>query len=66
MGLPNKVLAALSARVMSGVAREFASDIFEPWIPLSPEEELEARRAELRSSLTDVAVVLVRKAERPK
>jgi hypothetical protein len=54
MGRPNKVLAALSARVRLDVSREFASDIFEPAEPLTPEEELEARRSELRNGLTDL------------
>jgi hypothetical protein len=50
MGRPNKLLAALSARVRLDDSREFASDIFEPSEPLSPEEELEARRSELRQT----------------
>jgi hypothetical protein len=54
MGRLNKMLATLSTRVRSDVSREFASDIFEPSMPLSPEEELEARRSELRNGLTDM------------
>jgi hypothetical protein len=54
MGRPSKMLAALSARVRLDVSREFASDIFEPSKLLSPEEELEARRSELRNGLTDM------------
>jgi len=46
--------AALSARVRLEVEREFASDIFEPPKPLTLEEELEARRSELRKGLTDM------------
>jgi hypothetical protein len=54
MGRPKKMLAALSASVRSGVSREFASDIFEPSKPLTPEEALEQRRSELRNGLTDM------------
>src|SRR5713226_4322328 len=54
MGRPNTTLAALSARVRLDASREFASDIFEPSKPLSSEEELEARRSELRNGLTDM------------
>jgi hypothetical protein len=54
MGRPNRLLAALSARVRSDVSREFASDIFEPSMPLGPEEEQEARRSELRNGQTDM------------
>jgi hypothetical protein len=46
------MLAAPSAGVGSDVSREFASDIFEPSMPLSPKEEPEARRSELRNGLT--------------
>jgi len=48
------MLAALSARVRSDVSREFGSDIFEPTEPLTPEEELEQLRSELRNGLTDM------------
>jgi hypothetical protein len=53
MGRPNKMLAALVARVRLEVEREFASDISELAEPLTPEEELKARRSELRNGLTD-------------
>jgi hypothetical protein len=53
MGRPNKMLAALSARVRLDVSREFASDISEFAEPLTPEEELKVRRSELRNGLTD-------------
>ena len=48
------MLAALSARVRLDVSREFGSDIFEPTEPLTPEEELEQLRSELRNGLTDM------------
>jgi hypothetical protein len=51
MGRPNKMFAALVARVTSDVEREFGPD-FEPSKPLTPEEELELRRSELRNGLT--------------
>jgi len=54
MGRPNKMFAALSARVKLEVEREFASDISEFAEPLTPEEELKARRSELRNGLTDM------------
>jgi hypothetical protein len=54
MGRPNKMFAALSARVRLEVEREFASDIFQPAEPLTPEEGLEQRRSELRNGLTDM------------
>jgi hypothetical protein len=54
MGRPNKMLAALVARVRLDASREFASDIFELSKPLTPEEELEARRSKLRNGLTDM------------
>jgi hypothetical protein len=52
--MPKGGMAALSARVRLGASREFASDIFEPSKPLTPEEELEQRRSELRNGLTDM------------
>jgi len=54
MGRPTKMLAALSARVRLEVEREFASDISESTEQFTPEEELKARRSELRNSLTDM------------
>ena len=53
MGRPNKMFAALCARVELEVEREFGPD-FEPSKPLTPEEELEQRRLELRNGLTDM------------
>ena len=52
MGRPNKMLAALVARVRSDVARE--RDSLEDSRPLSPEEELEQRRSQLRKGLTNM------------
>ncbi len=45
---------SLRTSVEQRVSREFASDIFEPSEPLSPEEGLAARRSELRNGLTDM------------
>jgi len=47
------MLESLRTAVEQRVSREFASDIFEPSKPLGLEEELEARRSELRNGLTD-------------
>lgn len=54
MGRRNKAYAALVARVTSEVEREFSTDDFELPKPLTPEEELEARKSELRKGLTDL------------
>jgi hypothetical protein len=54
MGRPNKMLVALSARVSLEVEREFGSYISEFAESLTPEEELEQRRSELRNGLTDL------------
>jgi hypothetical protein len=53
MGRPSRLLESLRTAVERRVSREFASDVFEPSKPLTPGEELEARRSELRSGLTD-------------
>ncbi len=53
MGRPSRMLESLRAAVEQRVSREFASDIFGPVEPLTPEEELEQRRSELRNGLTD-------------
>jgi hypothetical protein len=53
MGRPNKMLVALNARARSDVSREFGADDFGPSKALTPEEELEQRRSELRNGLTD-------------
>jgi len=45
------MLESLRAAIEQRVSHEFASDIFEPSKALSPEEELEARRSELRKGL---------------
>ena len=50
MGRPNKMLATLIARVRS----DEREDRLEFEKPLTPEEELEARRLELRNGLTDM------------
>jgi hypothetical protein len=52
--LRNRLLESLRTAVEQRLSREFASDIFEPSKPLTPEEELEARRSELRKGLTDM------------
>jgi hypothetical protein len=49
----SRMLDSLRTVVEQRMSREFASDIFEPSKPLSPEEELETRRSELRKGLTD-------------
>jgi hypothetical protein len=54
MGRPSRMLESLRAAIDQRVSHEFASDIFEPSKPLTPEEELEARRSELRNGLTDM------------
>ena len=54
MGRPSRMLESLRTAVEQRVSREFASDIFELSKPLTPEEELEARRSELRNGLTDM------------
>ena len=49
--------AALIARVTSDIEREFVADNLEDLKvpkPLTPEEELEARRSKLRNGLTDM------------
>jgi hypothetical protein len=48
------MLESLRTAVEQRVSREFVSDIFDPAEPLSPEEELEQRRSELRNGLTDM------------
>jgi hypothetical protein len=52
--LRSRLLDSLRTAVEQRLSREFASDIFEPLKPLTPEEELEARRSELRKGLTDM------------
>jgi hypothetical protein len=54
MGRPSRMIGSLRAAVEQRVSRDFASDIFEPEEPLTPEEELEQRRSELRNGLTDM------------
>jgi hypothetical protein len=54
MGRPSRMLESLRIAVEQQVSCEFASDIFEPMEPLTPEEELEQRRSELRNGLTDM------------
>ena len=66
MGRPSRLQDSLRTMVEQRISREFASDIFDPAEPLSPEEELEQRRSELRNGLTDMQrVVFVWEAERP-
>jgi len=52
MGHPSRMLESLRTAIEQRVSREFASDIFEPSKLHTPEEELEARRSELRNGLT--------------
>jgi hypothetical protein len=52
MGRPSRLLQSLVARVRAEVPREFA--VLEDPDPLTPEEELEERRSELRNGLTDM------------
>ncbi len=54
MGRPSRLLESLRTTIEQRVSREFASDVFEPAKPLSPEEQLEQRRSELRNGLTDM------------
>ena len=54
MGCPSRMLESLRTTVEQRVSREFASDVFEPSEPLTPEQELEARRSDLRNGLTDM------------
>ena len=53
MGRPSRFLESLRTAVEQQVSREFALDIFEPPKALTPEEELEERRSELRTGLTE-------------
>ncbi len=53
MGRPSRLMESLRTAVEQRM-REFASDILEPAEPLTPEEELEQRRSELRNGLTDM------------
>jgi hypothetical protein len=53
MGRPSRLLESLRTAVEQRVSRESLSGIFESPKPLSPEEEPEARRSELRNGLTD-------------
>ena len=54
MGRPSRMLESLRTAVEQRVSREHVSDIFDPAEPLSPEEELEQRRSEMRNGLTDM------------
>jgi DNA-directed RNA polymerase specialized sigma24 family protein len=54
MGRPSRILDSLRIAVEQEVLREFGPDIFEPTEPLTPEEELEQLRSELRNGLTDM------------
>jgi len=53
MGRPSRLLETLRTALEQRLLREFESDTFEPSKPLSPDEELEAQRSELRKGLTD-------------
>ena len=50
----SRLLDSLRIAVEQRLSRELASDIFELSKPLTPEEELEARRSGLRKGLTDM------------
>jgi hypothetical protein len=52
--LRSRLLDLLRTAVEQRLSRELESDIFELSKPLTPEEELEARRSELRKGLTDM------------
>jgi hypothetical protein len=54
MGRPSRMRESLRTAVEQRFAHEFASDVSEPSEPLSPEEQLEKRRSELRNGLTDM------------
>jgi len=54
MGRPSWMMISLRTAAEQRVSREFASDIFEPGEPLTPEVELQARRSELRNGLADM------------
>ncbi len=47
-------MESLRTTVEQRVLREFASDVFELSEPLSSQEQLEARRSDLRKGLTDM------------
>jgi hypothetical protein len=51
---PSRMLESLRTAVEQRVSQDFASDIFEPSKTLTPKEELEARRSELRNGLTNM------------
>jgi hypothetical protein len=53
MGRPSRLMELLRTAAEQRM-REFASDILEPSERLTPEEELEQRRSELRNGLTDM------------
>jgi hypothetical protein len=54
MGRSSRMLDSLRIAVEQEILREFGPDIFEPTEPLTPEEELEQLRSELRNGLTDM------------
>ena len=47
-------MVSLRTAVKERFPHEFASDVFVPESPLTPEEELERRRSELRNGLTNM------------
>ena len=66
MGRPSRMLESLRTAIEQRVSREFASDIFEPSKPLTPEEALEARRVGTEEWPDGFAATLfVRQAGRP-
>jgi hypothetical protein len=50
----SRMMESILARVDRQISQEFGSDDFELSKPLTPEQELEARRSELRNGLTDM------------
>jgi hypothetical protein len=54
MGRPSRIMVSLRTAVEQQISRESASDVFVHKCPLTPEEELEQRRSELRNGLTDM------------
>lgn len=54
MGRPSRMMVSLRTAVEQEISREFGSDDFVHESPLTPKEDLERRRSELRKGLTDM------------
>jgi hypothetical protein len=50
----SRMMESILARVDQEISRDFGSDDFEQLKKLTPQEELESRRSELRNGLTDM------------